>query len=86
MTSLKMKWSPRGLFFITVICLIKAQGAIARSNMISLSKSWGSGLSNGGFGLKIGQLLRKLRQFWSLWPVLGPPNHRGASLFGACLY
>ena len=47
----------------TVICLIEAPGAIARLNLIPWSKSWGSELSNGGFGLKIGQILRKLSLF-----------------------
>ena len=37
----------------TVICLIEAPGAIARSNLILWSKSLGSELSNAGFRLKI---------------------------------
>ena len=49
--------------FNTVICLIEAPGAIARLNLIPWSKNWGSELSNGGFGLKIGQILRKLSIF-----------------------
>ena len=47
----------------TVFCQIEAPGAIARLDMIPLSKSWGSGLSNGGFGLKFGQILKKLSLF-----------------------
>ena len=57
----------------TVICLIEAPGAIARLNLIPWSKNWGSELSNGGFGLKIGQILRKLSLFQSLSKILGPP-------------
>ena len=47
----------------TVFCLIEAPGAIARLNLIPWSKSWGPELSNGGFGLKIGQILRELNLF-----------------------
>ena len=44
----------------TVFCLIKMLGALAMSNLVSRSKSLGSELSNGGFGLKTSQLLRKI--------------------------
>ena len=44
----------------TVFYLIRSQGALARSDLISWGCSLGSGLSNGGFELKIGQLLRNL--------------------------
>ena len=50
----------------TVICLIEAPGAIARLDLIPESKSGASELSNSGFRLKIGQLLRKLSLFQSL--------------------
>ena len=44
--------------YYTVICLIEAPGA-----GIPWSTSCGSELSNAGFGLKIGQLLREIRLF-----------------------
>ncbi len=36
---------------VTVICLIEVPSVIARLNLIQWSKSLGSALSNGGFGL-----------------------------------
>ncbi len=46
----------RMIYSYTVICLIEALAAIARLK----GKSWGSKLSNGGFGLKIGQLFANM--------------------------
>ena len=66
----------------TVICLIRAPGAAARSN---LGKSWGSQLFNSGFGLKIGQLLKKLCLFWLFMIALGSSKLRGALLRGGAL-
>ena len=70
----------------TVFYLIRAQGALVRSDLISCAGSWGSGLSNVGFGLKIGQLLRKLRQIWSVLIVFGIPQTMGAPLLGRIRY
>ncbi len=64
----------------TVVCLIEVPGATARSNLMPCSKIWGSELSNAGFGLKIGQLLRKIGLFQSLRTILGPLNYGGASI------
>ncbi len=47
----------------TVICLIRAPGALARSDLIGWGESCCFQLSNGGFGLKIGQILKKPCQF-----------------------
>ncbi len=64
---------------ITAICLIEVPGTIAKLNLIPWGKSRGSELSNGGFRLQIGQLLKKLSLFWSLRTILGPPNYGGGA-------
>ncbi len=66
----------------TVICLIRAPGALARSYLINLGESWSSQLSNGSFGLKIGQLLKKLCLFLAIYDSIGFPQSKGAPLLG----
>ncbi len=65
----------------TVFYLIRAQGTLAKPHLIFWGCSWGSGLSNSGFALEIGQLLRNWCQitvcFDSLW---GSSNYGGALL------
>ncbi len=65
-----------------VICLIRAPGALARSNLIHWGKSWGSQLSNGGFRLKIRQLLKKLCLFWPIMIAFSSSKLEGAPLLG----
>ena len=82
----------------TVSCFVyrnipnKGAGAIARSCLIVLDQCWGSKLSNGGFGLKIGQILGKLWRFrpffHSFWlsQTMGGTFIRGAPLIGILRY
>ncbi len=70
----------------TVICLMRAPGALARSNLIDLGRSWRSQLSNGGFGLKIGQLLKKLCLFWPFMIELGSSKLGGALIREGAIY
>ena len=60
----------------------KGAGAIARSCLIVLDKCWDSKLSNGGFRLKIGQILRKLWQFRPFLSAFHFLKLWGAPLFG----
>ncbi len=67
----------------TIICLIEAPGAIARSNLIPWSKSRGSEHSNAGFELKIGQLLGKIGLFYSIIMILEPPPQKKKKKYGS---
>ncbi len=66
----------------TVFCLIRATGTLACSYLRVWGKSIHDELSNGGFRLKIGQLLRKLHQFWWFMAVLASFKLKGAPLLG----
>ncbi len=72
----------RMIYSYTVICLIEALAAIARLK----GKSWGSKLSNGGFGLKIGQLFANFKQPKAYFSSSGqdwvPLNYEGAFIRG----
>ena len=69
-------------FTYTLLSLIVAQGVLAMSDLIRWQKCWGFELSNGGLGLKIGQLLRILRQFGHFCQFWPSPNYRGAFIRG----
>ena len=81
-----MNWSNLRFRSLTLICLIRAPGVLARRDLIVWGKGWDSQLSNGGFGLKIGQLLKKLWRFWPFMIALGSSKLKGALLLGEADY
>ncbi len=72
--------------WITVFYLIRAQGTLAKSDLIWWGCRWDSELSNRRFGLKIGQLLRISCQMWSDLIAFRIPQTMEAPLLEWCPY
>ena len=60
----------------------KGAGSLSKVTFDIVGESWDSELSNGGFGLKIGQLLRKVCVFWTFMIDMAFPQTMGAPLLG----
>ena len=68
---------------VTIICLIKAQGTVARLGYDIIRWKLIFWLFQCGFGLRIGELLiRKLSRFWSTWAAVAPPKSWGTFIRG----